>query len=379
MSEANRLQVLKDYQIMDTLPEREFDDIAELAKAICDTPMSIVSLIDSERQWYKAKLGLDTSEVPIEQSFCQHAMKNPTEIMVIPNATLDERTKYNPSTTGEAHIRSYIGVPIVAPGGEAMGTLCVIDTKPREFTEDQCRVMRILSERIVKQLELRKENLQRKAEAEMANRRLEEVLSQLKGARKIGRFGSWECDLSNMHITWSAEMYGLFDVQEGTPVSMKTWRSKVHPEDLQGLLNTIANVVTTCKPQVSEYRVMKGEDCIWHLATADIIANEDGKPIRMVGTIMDITLSKTADEHRAQYVLTLEEMLFAMSHKFRKPIANYLSIANVFKSNNLTPEQVMECVPYMDGFAKELDGYIHELNDFLHDKRVQLNTANKVA
>lgn len=379
MNEIERLKALNQYEIMDTLPEKEFDDIAELASAICNTPMSIVSFIDSDRQWYKAKIGMDNNEVPLEETFCQHSIIRPHEIMVIPNATLDERTKYSPYTTGPANIRSYVSVPLLAHGGEAIGTLCVIDTEPRIFADEQLQVLRILAQRVIKYLDMRRENLIRKAEADEANRKLQEALSQLKGAQKISRFGSWECDLSNMHITWSAEMYGLFDIEEGTPVSMKTWRSKVHHEDLSALLDTIAKVVTTCKPQVSEYRVMKAGECIWHLATADIIADETGKPIRMVGTIMDITLSKTADEHRAQYVHTLEEMLFAISHKLRKPVANYQSVANVLKSKNLSPQQVMECVPYIDGFANELDGYIHELNEFLHDKRVQLNTVKKVA
>lgn len=377
MKEEVRLKALEAYQIMDSMPEKEFDDIVELACALCNVPISLITLLDSNRSWFKAQVGIGGQEAPRELSLCQYTIQKTDSVTVINNALTDSRLTDNPFITGDTHIRFYAGAPLVTPTGEAIGTLCIVDTEPREFSEEQVRILRILADRVMKQLEMRKESMQQKAEANAANRRLEEVLSQLKGARKIGRFGSWECDLSNMQITWSAEMYGLFDVAEGTPVSMKTWRNKVHADDLQGLLNTIANVVTTCKPQVSEYRVIKGDECIWHLATADIIADEDGKPMRMVGTIMDITLSKTADEHRAQYVLTLEEMLFAMSHKFRKPIANYLSIANVFKSNNLTPEQVMECVPYIDSFAKELDGYIHELNDFLHDKRVQFDTAKK--
>lgn len=379
MKEDVRLKALEAYKIMDTLPEKEFDDIVELACALCSAPISLITLLDSDRSWFKAQVGIGGHEAPKELSLCQYTIQQPDAVTVINNALTDPRLTDNPFITGDTHIRFYAGAPLVTPTGEAIGTLCIVDTEPREFSEEHMRILRILADRVMKQLEMRKENLEGKEAADTANRKLEDVLSQLKGARKIGRFGSWECDLSNMHITWSAEMYGLFDVNEGTPVSMKTWRSKVHADDLQGLLDTIANVVTTCKPQVSEYRVLKGDDCIWHLATADIIADEQGKPVRMVGTIMDITLSKTADEHRAQYVLTLEEMLFAMSHKFRKPIANYLSMANVFKSNNLTHEQIMECVPYIDGFAKELDGYIHELNEFLHDKRVQLNTTKKVA
>lgn len=379
MNEIARLKALDEYQIMDTLPEKEFDDIVELASALCCAPISLITLLDTHRSWFKAQVGIGGSEAPKELSLCQFTIQQPDEVTVIGNAETDIRVANNPFITGDPHVRFYAGAPLVAPNGEAIGTLCVVDTVPREFSAEQTRILRILADRVMKQLEMRKENMVRKAEAEEANRKLQEAVSQLKGAQKISRFGSWECDINTMHITWSAEMYSLFGEIEGAPVSLKNWSKNVHEEDKGALMNAIANVFANQKPGVIEYRVQVNGVWMWHMATADIISDNTGKPARMVGTVLDITLSKNAEEYRMQYVHALEEMLFAMSHKFRKPVANYKSIASVFTSNNLTPEQVMECVPFINGFAQELDGYIHELNEFLHDKRVKLDIVKKVA
>lgn len=378
MDEIARLKSLNEYQIMDTLPEKEFDDIAELASAITNTPMSIVSFIDSKRQWYKAKIGMDNTEVPMEETFCQHAMKTPGKIMIIPNATLDDRTKDSPYTTGEAHIRAYVSVPIMAHGGETIGTLCVMDVEPRHFSAEQLRVLNILSDRVIKYLDMRKENLIRKAEAETANRKLQEAVSQLKGAQKISRFGSWECELDTMHITWSAEMYGLFGEVDGVAVDIKTWSKNVHLEDRQALMQAISTVFENQKAGVVEYRVKVNGKWMWHMATADIITDGAGKATRMVGTVLDITLAKEAEEFRIQYVNALEEMLFTVSHKFRKPVANYKTIANALRSKNITVQEVLDCVPFISDSADELDEYIHELNDFLHGKRIKLSGPKQV-
>lgn len=373
MNEIARLKALNEYEIMDTLPEREFDDIVELACAVCDVPISLITLLDSRRQWFKARIGLAATETPIEQAFCYHAIKTPQDIMVVPDSLEDDRFKTNPLATGAPHVRFYAGAPLVTTSGEAIGTLCVIDNFPRKFTEEQSRILRILADRVIKQLELRKENLQRKNETEHANRRLAEVLSQLKGARKISRFGSWECEISTMHITWSSEMYALFGEPEGAAVDIKSWSRNVHPDYKDALRNAITRVFTNQQPGVVEYKILVEDKWAWHMATADIITDESGTPIRMVGAVLDITMGKEAEENRVQYVHTLEEMLFAVSHKFRKPVANYKTIANALRSSSVTPQQVIECIPFINDSANELDEYIHELNDFLHGKRIKLN------
>ncbi|SFS05372.1 response regulator [Sphingomonas jatrophae] len=129
--ELARLAALRGLGVLDSLPEPQFDDLVLLARQIAVTPIALVSLVDHERQWFKARSGLEATETPRSLAFCAHAIQRPDQIMVVPDATRDPRFAANPLVTGAPGIRFYAGVPIVLSTGEAIGTVCVIDTLPR--------------------------------------------------------------------------------------------------------------------------------------------------------------------------------------------------------------------------------------------------------
>jgi GAF domain-containing protein len=154
--EAARLAVLRDYGVLDTLPEPQFDDIAFLASYICGAPIALVSLVDEVRQWFKAKVGTDVKETPRDVAFCAHAILKPDEVFVVPDAHEDPRFATNPLVRAEPHVRFYAGAPLVSPEGMPLGTLCVFDQVPGYLSPAQTRALGALAREVVVHLELRR-------------------------------------------------------------------------------------------------------------------------------------------------------------------------------------------------------------------------------
>jgi len=176
-NERERLAALHRYRILDTQPEAAFDELAELASTVCDAPIALVSLVDTSRQWFKARIGIDAQETSRASSFCAHALLG-SDVFTVHDALTDPRFATNPLVVGEPHIRFYAGAPLTSSNGLNLGTLCVIDRQPRVLDDRQRSGLVTLARQVMAQLDLR---LKRQL-VEAMNHELRTPLTSIRGS-----------------------------------------------------------------------------------------------------------------------------------------------------------------------------------------------------
>ena len=216
--DPERLAALAGYEILDTPAEQGFDDIVQLAVQICQAPVALVSLVAVDRQWFKARIGFDPCETDLDRSVCVHALSEP-DLLVIPDLTRDARTRDNPLVTGDPHIRFYAGAPFRAASGEALGTLCVIDsrTRPEGLTPDQASGLRNLARQVTSQLQLRRAIAERDAlvaEQRRAERRRTGLLvigDRLREMTTVGDMTRAATAVAGTTLDVSRAAFGRFD------------------------------------------------------------------------------------------------------------------------------------------------------------------------
>ncbi len=371
MSEEERLRVLAEYEILDTLPEKEFDDIVELASAFYGTPISCITLLDNYRQWFKAKVGLDVPSTPKEDAYCRYTIMRPDKVMVVNDSMQDERFKNNPLTVGDPNIRFYAGAPLVTRDGYALGALCVIDKKPRTLSEPEERMLQILANQVMHLLELRRENLQQKKVIESAQNKLDITLARFMEAQQTAHIGNWDFNVITRELYWSPEMFNLLLKEQATTDkgNLAQWQALIHPEDRQIVQQAMEQSLATRQATTAEFRIISKGIETWLLGRADLKYNSQGKIERIYGTLQDITERKQAEKARAHYTHMLEETLFDVSHKLRKPITTVMGLLPVLNTKGMSMEKFGEVYEHFLTSINELEGYTREINDRLHNSK----------
>jgi signal transduction histidine kinase len=177
LDEARRIAALEHFEILDSEQEQAFDDIVQLATALCQVPIALVSLVDRERQWFKACIGLDVAETHRDLAFCAHAILEPDSLLIVEDATLDPRFQESPLVLGPPFIRFYAGAPIITEGGHALGTVCVIDTVARTLSAVQYQALQALARQTAALVQLRLLNEQQAEQTRILSRQIIEALA----------------------------------------------------------------------------------------------------------------------------------------------------------------------------------------------------------
>ena len=298
--EKERLEALRRYEILDSAPEQDFDDLNQLAAHICGTPIATITLVDETRQWFKSRVGLTGCETSREVAFCAHTILQ-KEVVVVPDARIDERFADNPLVTGDPDIRFYAGAPLITPDGFVLGTICVIDRTPRDLSAEKVRALQALSRQVVAQLELRRSLMQlRQSESRSA-----EAFADLESARALhtGLVNSmdgivWEADAATFQFTFvSARAEHLL----GFPAARwladtEFWVSQIHPADREAVVDCCVAATVKKENHTFEYRMLAADGRAVWLRDIVTYVEEPGKPPMLRGIMLDITAGKQQEE-----------------------------------------------------------------------------------
>ncbi|MBE9205352.1 GAF domain-containing protein [Nostoc sp. LEGE 06077] len=304
--EQARIEALRRYQILDTEPEQAYDNLAQLAAFICGTSIALVNFIDQDRQWFKAKLGIDVPEMPRNVGLSYLCLER-KDVVVIKDTLEDARYAANPAVTGYPYVRFYAGVPLISPDGQILGTLCAIDPTPRELSQQQVEALSALGRQVISQLELRR-NL---AERQQTETFLRESDQRLKLALQAAKLGSWQLDLKTWELSASSQCYINFGLSSETEFTYSKLLECIHPDDRSNMQECVRQAIENHGDYEAEYRCIWPDDnsIHWILTRGTVIYDADNQPMRMIGVTLDVTDRKQAEEELKRQ--NLRSQLFA--------------------------------------------------------------------
>lgn len=371
-NESQRLAALRTYEILDTVTEQDYDELTELASVICDTPISLITFVDKDRQWFKSRKGLDVQQTNRSSSFCAHAILEPTDLFLVEDAREDERFKENPLVLGDPHIAFYAGIPLVDDLGYALGTLCVIDKKPKTLSSVQQKALKTLAKQVVTKLILRRK-VKDLEKARLAIEHKEYQLRQMVMTAPMGmciiKGEDLVVDLANnpMLEIWdrSAEKIIGHSLTDVFP--------ELNNQPFPGLLRSVLRTGESLKmsDSVVDINLLDGSTKrLFVDFTYDALRDEDGSPIAIMATVIDTTDRKKEEQRRTDF-------LGMASHELKNPLTSingYIQMIGL-KSKNLEDPSINDIVSKARRQVDRMNGLISAFLDVarIGEGKIQLN------
>ncbi len=350
--EAQRVIALESYNILDSLTEKDYDDITLMASIICDVPIALVSFVDKDRQWFKSNLGLNTKSTPRIDSFCSHAIEAIDEPFIITDSRNDSRFKENPLVLGDPNIVFYAGIPIVTEDGLGLGTVCIIDNKPRELTEKQLAALKMLSNQAMNLLQLRKVNSdlqQARLALEIQNQKLEvynkdlELLIDKNLSDRTREIAEQNITLATMNKELEAFNYiSSHDLQEPLR-KIQFFSSIIIDKELHLLSDKGKNYLLRIGKSADRMSMLI-KDLLAYSRTTTTEKTFEKVPLNKLIEDIKYDLQEEIVEKGAVIVLKNTIEVKMITFQFRQLLHNILSNSLKFSNPATAPHIIFECV-----------------------------------
>ena len=365
-NEAERLSALRDLMMLDTPREAALDALVQLACEIFDVPIGLVTLVDSDRQWFKAAVGLDIRETSRRVAFCNFTLTEDRPF-VVHDASQDPRFSANPLVIGDPQIRFYAGVPLAICPGINVGSLCIIDRRPRNFDEGELRRLQYLGEiavalfglhKITREVARRSENISRQAEVISAQtamlNRQKHILDR---ASRLAKLGAWEVNLTSGKIDWSEGMYALHEVDHTFDVQADRVLAFYPQPDRDRFISIMERSRRDNTPYTFEGRMFTAKGRLRWVRIAGDVDIEVGKPVRRVGLVQDISDEKAMVD-RVQELARRDELTGLLNRK-----ALRIALADIVDIPMDVRKSVALLVFDVDNFKEVNDVHGHAAGD----------------
>lgn len=362
-NEIQRNLALESYEVLDTSEEKVFDQLTLLAAQICGTNISLISLIDKDRQWFKSHTGLDATETPRELAFCAHSVYDKAPLFVS-DARKDERFFDNPLVTGAPNVIFYAGMPLIDQQGYALGTLCVIDSVPKELTPIQIDSLRIIAEQVIAQLTLRREQSERKKQI----LKIEQLTAQAPGV--IYQFQLFKDGRSCFPFASEA----INDIYEVTPAEVQRDSSivfsRICNEELEKVSASIQISAKNLTNWSLDYKVklpQKGVRWLRGFARPQLLSDES---TLWHGFITDVTIEKNLQLqlHQNSKMAALGEMASGIAHEINNPLTVIVGKAAILRKDleqkDFNPEKMLSAISKIESTSHRISKIIRGLKDF---------------